>query len=64
LADGHVVANYGVHELAEDTVAQIVAIELTRSVREVRPELVGRHYTISVRDEIGADVCVIPLEIS
>ena len=28
LADGHLVANYGVHEFADDTAAQIAAIEL------------------------------------
>jgi hypothetical protein len=61
LADGHLVANYGVHELPDDTAAQIAAIEFARSVREVRPELVGQRYTISVSDELGADV--IPLEI-
>jgi hypothetical protein len=63
LADGHLVANYGVHELANGTAAQIAAIELARSVREFRPELVGQNYTISVSDELGTDVCVIPLEI-
>jgi hypothetical protein len=58
LADGHLV-----HELPDDTAAQIAAIELARSVREVRPELVGQRYAISVSDELGTDVCVIPLEI-
>jgi hypothetical protein len=32
----------GVHELADDTAAQIVAIELARSIREEFPELVGQ----------------------
>jgi hypothetical protein len=40
LADG--TSNYGVHELPDDTAAQIAAIELARSVREVRPELIGK----------------------
>ena len=31
-ADGHLVANYGVHELTDDTGAQIAAIELARTV--------------------------------
>jgi hypothetical protein len=62
LADGHLVANYGVHEFADDTAAQIAAIELARSVREARPELVGQGYSISVIDETGGDVCIIPLE--
>jgi hypothetical protein len=62
-ADGHLVANYGVHELTDDTGAQIAAIELARTVREMRHELVGQRYTISVSDDLGTDVCVIPLEI-
>jgi hypothetical protein len=63
LADGHRVANCGAHELSDDTAAQIAGIELARSVREVRPKLVGQRYTISASDELGTDVYVIPLEI-
>jgi hypothetical protein len=63
LADGHLVANYGVHELADETAAQIAAIEFARSIREARPELVGHGYSISVIDEQGVDVCIIPLEL-
>jgi hypothetical protein len=63
LADGHVAANYGAHELANDTAAQIAGIELARSVREIRPELIGRGYSILVNDEQGTDICTIPLEI-
>jgi hypothetical protein len=63
LVDGHLVANYGIHDLEDRTAAQIFAIELARSVREDRPELVGQRYSISVTDEFGADVCIIPLEI-
>ena len=62
LVDGHLVANYGVHDLEDETVAQIAAIALARSVREARPELVGQHYSISVKDELGTDDCLIPLE--
>jgi hypothetical protein len=63
LADGHLVANYGVHELADETAAQIAAIELARSIREERPELVGQGYSVFVIDEDGVDVCIIPLEL-
>jgi hypothetical protein len=38
-------------------------LKLARSVREGRPDLVGHHCSISVTDENGADVCIIPLEI-
>jgi hypothetical protein len=63
LADGHLVANYGVHVLADDTAAQIAAIERARSVREERPELVGQGYSVFVIDADGVDVCIIPLEL-
>ena len=63
LADGHVAANYGAHDLVDNTAAQIAAIELARSVREVHPELVDRGYNILVSDELGIEICVIPLEI-
>jgi hypothetical protein len=46
LVDGHLVANYGAHDLENDTAAQIAAIELARSGREARPELVGHRYSI------------------
>jgi uncharacterized protein DUF6894 len=63
LADGHLVANYGVHELADDTAAQIAAVELARSIRAERPELVGQNYAVSFNDDLGAEVCVILIEI-
>jgi hypothetical protein len=63
LVDGHLVANYGAHDLEDDTAAQIAAIELARSVREAKPELLGHRYSISVTDEFGGDVCTISLEI-
>jgi hypothetical protein len=63
LVDGHLVANYGVHELDDETSAQIAAIELARSIRQERPELVSQGYFVSVTDELGADVCIIPIEI-
>jgi hypothetical protein len=64
LVDSHVVADYGTHELEDDTAAQIEAIKLARSVREVRPELVGQHYSISVSVDGGGCVCTIPLEVT
>jgi hypothetical protein len=63
LVDTRFVSDYGVHELEDETVAQIEAIRLARSVREARPELIGQHCSISVTDETGAGVCIIPLEI-
>jgi hypothetical protein len=63
LVDTRFVSDYGVHELEDETVAQIEAIRLARSVREARPELIGQHCSISVTDESGAGVCIIPLEI-
>jgi hypothetical protein len=61
--DGHLVANFGVHDLEHETAAQIAAIELARSIRQDKPELVGHGYSVSVTDEVGADVCRIPIEI-
>jgi hypothetical protein len=63
LVDGHLVTNYGVQDLNDGTVAQIAAIARARSVREAKPELVGQRYSIYVTDELGGDVCLIPLEI-
>src|ERR1700733_12525110 len=63
LIDGHLVTNYGVHDLDNATAAQIAAIELARSIRQERPELVGQRYSVSVTDEFGVDVCFIPIEI-
>jgi hypothetical protein len=63
LVDSRVVADYGTHEL-EDTAAQIEAIKLARSVCEARPELVGRHCSISVSVDDRGGVCTIPLEIT
>jgi hypothetical protein len=57
------VANFGVHDLEHETAAQIAAIELARSIRQDKPELVGHGYSVSVTDEVGADVCRIPIEI-
>jgi uncharacterized protein DUF6894 len=64
LVDGHLVMNYGICELTDETAAQIAAIELARSIRQERPELVGQDYAVSVTDEFGADVCLISIEIT
>lgn len=63
LVDTDFVSDYGAHDLADETAAQIAAIELAKSLRETRPNLVGRHYSISVTDQFGADVCVIPMDV-
>lgn len=63
LVDGYIVSDYGVHELEDAKAARSAAIDLARSVREVRPDLIGQHCSISVTDEDGAGVCAIPLEI-
>ena len=60
LVDSRLVSDYGIHELADDTVAQIEALKLAQSLRETSPHLVGQHYSISVTNETGA--CVIPLD--
>jgi hypothetical protein len=62
LVDSHLVSDYGIHELADDTAAQIEALKLAQSLRETRPHLVGKHYSISVTNESGAGICVIPIE--
>jgi hypothetical protein len=64
LVDSRVVADYGAHELEDDTAVQIEAIKLARSVREAHPDLVGQHYSISVSVVGGGGVCSIPLEVT
>ena len=54
LVDSCLVSDYGVHELQDETAAQIEATRLARSVREARPELMGQHCSISVTREDGA----------
>jgi hypothetical protein len=62
LVDSHFVSDYGVHELGDETEAQIEAIKLARSVRQARPELTGQHCSISVTAEDGAGICLIPID--
>jgi hypothetical protein len=56
------VSDYGVHDLPDDSVAQVEALKLAESLRETRPHLVGQNYSISVTNEAGAGVCVVPLD--
>jgi hypothetical protein len=62
VVDTDIFSDHGTHELPDETAAQIEAIRLARSLRETRPELVGRHCSILVTDEHGAGVCVIPID--
>ncbi len=63
LVDSRIVSDHGVHDLPDDTTAQVEAIKLARSLRASHPELVGMNCWISVTDEDGASICIIPLEI-
>jgi hypothetical protein len=63
LVDHRLVSDYGVHDLPDDAVAQVEALKLAESLRETRPHLLGQNYSISVTNETGAGVCVIPLDL-
>jgi uncharacterized protein DUF6894 len=63
LVDSRIVSDHGVHDLPDETAVQIEAIKLARSLRESRPELTGMNCSISVTDESGAGICIIPLDI-
>jgi hypothetical protein len=62
LLDTHIVSHHGVHDLSNETTAQIEAIKLARSVRATRPELAGRNCSVSVVDENGKRICLIPVD--
>ena len=63
LVDSNFVADYGAHDLSDETAAEIDAIiKLAKSLRDTRPQLLGKHYSISVTDGYGAGVCVVPLD--
>jgi hypothetical protein len=62
LVDSRIVSDYGVHELIDDTIAQTEAIKLARSIRSARPELLGQHCSISVTDQDGGGICIIPID--
>jgi hypothetical protein len=58
----HLVSDYGFHELGDVEEARAEAIELAHSVCEARPGLIGKHGPISVTDEEGAGVCLVPID--
>lgn len=62
LIDAHFVSDFGAHDLPGETEAQIEAIKLVRSLRETRPELLGKGYSIYVINDDSAAICVIPLD--
>ncbi|WP_408912982.1 DUF6894 family protein [Bradyrhizobium arachidis] len=62
LTDTTIVSDHGVHDLADDTAAQTEAIRLARSLRATRPELAGRNCSVSVVDENGSGICLIPID--
>jgi hypothetical protein len=62
LIDGLIISDHGVHVFKDDTAAQIEALRLAQSVRETRPELLGKMCAISVTDEDGTLLCLIPIE--
>jgi hypothetical protein len=62
LVDSRIVSDDGVHDLPDETVAQIEAIRLARSLRATRPELLGQSCSISVTDGREAGICVIQLD--
>ncbi|WP_426435440.1 DUF6894 family protein [Bradyrhizobium genosp. P] len=64
LVDSRFVSDHGVHDLPDETIAQVEAIKLARSLRVSRPELLAENCSISVTDESGASVCSIPLAIA
>ena len=50
LVDSIMVADHGVHELADEAEARLEAIKLAQSLRETRPQLRG--YTIPFRSRL------------
>jgi hypothetical protein len=62
LVDSTFVSAIGVHDLPSAAVARTEAVEIARSLRETRPELIGNHYSVSVTDENGGGVCVVGLD--
>jgi hypothetical protein len=62
IVDTHSVSDHGVRDLVDETEARIEAGKLARSLRSKRPELLGRDGSISVTDETGTGICVIPID--
>jgi hypothetical protein len=63
LVDSRIVSDYGVHQLVDEDAARTAAIELARSIREARPDLVGQSCSISVTDENGTGICLVPVDV-
>jgi len=57
------VSDFGVHHLPGESEARTEAIKLARSLRETRPQLIGKKYAIFVIDEDGVAVCSVPLDV-
>ena len=62
LVDTFIVSDHDAHDLPDEATAQVEAIKLARSLRKARPELVGGHCSVSVTDEHGGGVCLIPID--
>jgi hypothetical protein len=62
LSDTSIVADLGVHDLPDETAAQIEAIKLAQSVRETMPEFVGRNCVVLVTTQEHRTICSIPID--
>jgi hypothetical protein len=62
LVDHITVEDHGGQILADDITAAVVADELARRVREVRPQLMGKRYSIVVTDAEGREVHRSPID--
>jgi hypothetical protein len=62
LVDHTTVEDHGGQILADDITAAAVADELARRVREVRPQLMGKPYSIVVTDAEGHEVHRSPID--
>jgi hypothetical protein len=62
LCDTRIVVDHGSHDLENETAARIEAIKLARSIRETRPELLGRKCSVSVTTLNGDAICSIPID--
>jgi hypothetical protein len=56
LADHHTVEDQGGRVLADDIVASNAADDLALSIYEVRPDLRGKGYSVTVTDAAGREV--------
>ena len=53
--------DHGVHDLPDVATAHAEAKRLAQTLIEGQPELIGRHCSVSVTDEAGAGVRMVPL---